>query len=981
MADKKEILLEINLSSKDALQNAERAKLAIEELKTQQQKLRKEYRERTIDNAAYTRQMADLTRQIMEQKAAVRDNTKAYTDAVKAQKSEAGSLQALRGELAQLTRAYDALGEAERESQVGQDYLSAIQEVTAKLNEAEQASGRFQRNVGNYQSVWDAPSEKIEGFADKLKNLFDFDAQMEKLSALGGSFEKLANTLTGASRSTIGFKTAQQQANNTSTQAQSTMNATAQATASVSDSTAQATRQSIGFRTAQQQQAQQAGATAAANTAAAGATNTLTAATKSAAGGFGSLLKASLRFIMSPIGAIIAAIGAVLVIVVKAVKQLTEAFKKNDEAMTALESVMGVFKAVGAAVGKVFEYIIKAITPVIEGIGKLFRAIVSVIPGMKQFVDAQEDIVRSSDRLEETHRQNLVKRAETNKKLAKLNNDAADSENHSIEERRDAMEQAIRLEQEMTAAEVAEAKERLRIRKIEAKQNSDTSDETMNEIAQLEAEILNLEAAGEAAQRRAISRRASFNKQIVNERKEAAKKAEEARKERIQKEEEAQRALQDLIISRMKEGQEKEMAEIRNENEKKVADLRKRLATESNLTTAARKALQAQIVLIEADTADKVAAVSEKYAKQDLDKQVAIEQEIWKARLSAVKKGSEEERVLRIAEIQYNAKVEQDALMKRLIAGELTEEQFDKLYEATREKSRLAMEKVSQEADARELAEIKQMWQNRINAEQEGSLAQMDVKIQAKQAEIEALKRLDGESDEAYKGRQIALNNELVSLTKQRADAEVAIERGKAEAMAGAFGSVSELMQAAAGENEELVKASKIAALAEVAIQQGLAIAKAVSSAAEGDPYTYAIRVATAIASTITAMISAINSINEAGSMGFAEGGLVRGAGTSTSDSIPARLSNGEFVVNAEATRRHLADLVAINGGWGNTAGSHHYATGGIVSTEGYNAASSMQAMQSAMREAVADIQPVVSVKEISTVARRVQIKENKAKL
>ncbi|RWO05478.1 MAG: hypothetical protein EOS07_24690 [Mesorhizobium sp.] len=45
----------------------------------------------------------------------------------------------------------------------------------------------------------------------------------------------------------------------------------------------------------------------------------------------------------------------------------------------------------------------------------------------------------------------------------------------------------------------------------------------------------------------------------------------------------------------------------------------------------------------------------------------------------------------------------------------------------------------------------------------------------------------------------------------------------------------------------------------------------------------------------------------------FANGGHVRGPGTSTSDSIPARLSNGEFVVNARATARNRALLEAVN--------------------------------------------------------------------
>ncbi len=45
----------------------------------------------------------------------------------------------------------------------------------------------------------------------------------------------------------------------------------------------------------------------------------------------------------------------------------------------------------------------------------------------------------------------------------------------------------------------------------------------------------------------------------------------------------------------------------------------------------------------------------------------------------------------------------------------------------------------------------------------------------------------------------------------------------------------------------------------------------------------------------------------------FAQGGYVSGAGTSTSDSIPAMLSNGEFVVNAASTRSNLPLLSAIN--------------------------------------------------------------------
>lgn len=59
----------------------------------------------------------------------------------------------------------------------------------------------------------------------------------------------------------------------------------------------------------------------------------------------------------------------------------------------------------------------------------------------------------------------------------------------------------------------------------------------------------------------------------------------------------------------------------------------------------------------------------------------------------------------------------------------------------------------------------------------------------------------------------------------------------------------------------------------------------------------------------------------------YADGGMVRGPGTGRSDSIPARLSNGEFVVNARATARNRGLLEAINSG----APLRAFADGGLV--------------------------------------------------
>ncbi|MFI9506871.1 phage tail tape measure protein [Nocardia sp. NPDC052566] len=77
---------------------------------------------------------------------------------------------------------------------------------------------------------------------------------------------------------------------------------------------------------------------------------------------------------------------------------------------------------------------------------------------------------------------------------------------------------------------------------------------------------------------------------------------------------------------------------------------------------------------------------------------------------------------------------------------------------------------------------------------------------------------------------------------------------------------------------------------------------------------------------------------------GFATGGHISGPGTGTSDSIVARLSDGEFVVNAKATSENLGLLHAINSGsvpgspeggaFGTSDGLPGFAEGGLVSAD-----------------------------------------------
>lgn len=101
---------------------------------------------------------------------------------------------------------------------------------------------------------------------------------------------------------------------------------------------------------------------------------------------------------------------------------------------------------------------------------------------------------------------------------------------------------------------------------------------------------------------------------------------------------------------------------------------------------------------------------------------------------------------------------------------------------------------------------------------------------------------------------------------------------------------------------------------------------------------------------------------------GFSTGGYVQGSGTGTSDSIPARLSNGESVMTAKATSMFSPILSAFN-----------QLGGGVpivVNNGGSNIGMDMLAAAVARGYQMAP-QPVVSVEEINRTQRRVQTIEN----
>lgn len=99
---------------------------------------------------------------------AVRANIKAQKEQIIQNNSEEGSITQLRKQLSLMLNLYDNMGRIKRSGNSGKELLAQIRVIQTELNEAEQASGRFQRNVGNYSFAFNGLGMSIQQIAREL---------------------------------------------------------------------------------------------------------------------------------------------------------------------------------------------------------------------------------------------------------------------------------------------------------------------------------------------------------------------------------------------------------------------------------------------------------------------------------------------------------------------------------------------------------------------------------------------------------------------------------------------------------------------------------------------------------------------------------------------------------------------------------------------------------------------------------------------
>ena len=293
---------------------------------------------------------------------------------------------------------------------------------------------------------------------------------------------------------------------------------------------------------------------------------------------------------------------------------------------------------------------------------------------------------------------------------------------------------------------------------------------------------------------------------------------------------------------------------------------------------------------------------------------------------------------------------------------QLKKEEQDKANQLNKEAQQLAQAILAGQEDgtAKQREYRLKILQMQLDAE----LAELDANEEAKTNRREWWEEMRTATIEKYRKQQTDIEKEYAQKQKE-------IEISKLEASSQVAGAMSQLLEGVTEDNKEALVMSKMLAVGEIMISQAVAIANAVKAGSNAvTPWQMIAQIATSITAVTVAMAQAFKSLDEAK---FATGGYIRGAGTSTSDSIPVRVSNGESIMNANTTAMFGGLLSSLN------------QLGGGVPIQVQQTASSVRGedmLARAVARGVAMLpNPVVSVEDINRGQRQVEVMNERAML
>lgn len=908
MADTTTKILEVVVDNNQALSAIADYNKLIDEQKQKQKELADDFKAGKMSQEDYYKAMAKSKEETKAYSRQMQELSKEVQNNIKQEQEHDGSLRGLRAALSNATKEYDALSRAEREGAKGKALQDHINQITTELKEAEAETQRFYRNVGNYPDLKPLKTQLKEAKEQLAQMKLEGKENTEEYQQLLGVASQLQDAMgdVNAAIKTGASDTAQLDTliNGTSTimslYAQySTISRSMGIENEELDKTFQALALTMGALTAlqtlqntlQAQSAVMRGVNAAqtwlqvaaekAHATAITSTGIAQKAATVAQWAFNAAANAN------PIGllvaAVVAAIGAIYGLI-KAYEYFTgpsqealDNFKKTGEELEKLKEQYADYieeiKAAGAIEEEVLAETIKLNRDMAKRRAEHFAEAKRLYDDDEDEYTAALDAKKAAD---EAYQESLK---------VGLNNIRASWASH--------LEEVAKSHYGNTEFQIQQARRAYEARLQIISEEAQAGRLRVTQVAEmnLQAEIM-------------------YNAEVERIRTEAAKTAAKTSAQRAKTERDILRSAMDKELALIANASVREEAIEKERHKRAIEDLNRRLKEEKDLTKAAKEGIQRQIEAEYQAHQQNLDKIDAEARKKELEEAMAQAEKTLQLKLATVKEGSEEE---------YRLKQEQlaEQLRGELMNDKLTEEQRLLLRKKYNQDLEALEDEHLNNLYQKEMDMMKLEWDNKIAEAALRGENTLALEVERRKAELDALHQMEEESDAEFKARMLAAEQAYTDSKKQLLDQQAANAKANADASAAVMGSLSQLLSAFGEENEEAAKAAKVLALGEIAINTGKAIAAGVAQA-QSVPFPANIA---AIASTVaTVLANVATAITTVKSAKFATGGLVIGPGTGTSDSISARLSNGESVMNARSTAMFGPILSSLNQAGGGVA-------------------------------------------------------------
>lgn len=911
-------IIEIRVRYDAAVQGIAKYTQAINQLKTEQQQLKAELKQGTITEQQYNIAMAQNREKVKTYQADIRALSREFQNNVKEQRENEGSLVSLRAQLSRLTATYDQLSREMRQGDFGESMRKQIMEVSQELKEAEAETNRFYRNVGNYASGFNGLNVSVQQILREMPN-----AAMSMNTfflAISNNIPMLVDEI------------------NRLREANKAAAAEGQATTSIWKALS--------------------GAFFSWNTLISVGVTLLTVYGGEIVKWIGNLFKAkeevnTLRQEQEALNTEMAnarAEGA------KEVAQLQVLYAMTQNTNASMQDRIAAVKQLQSQYPAYF--------------GNLSQEAILAGEASAAYQQLTNDIMAAAyarayqNRINKLAAENVEelrgsradfnwmqrKRASYNSALRYMDSEQAKEDRRNLQRAQagwtadyEAVERyknALKI-----ISDYEERRARWQQHNTEYKQREVEMQEYENEVLKRQSALMKTtQGSSYVVDTTALQK--------------AARLRAEANKKALEEQQKADELLNKLIENNM----ERRRAEITTQYDNEIATLKNRLETEKNLNADARKAMNSQITSLEKIKNQELAKLDEEAVRADVERET--QRLSWL--LEAAGNDYRKQRDLKLQMLDEEEK-EEEARIKNEIQDE--KERNDQLIAMQRafytRRKKIYDDYVKNTTDAQVKA-INDKFTNQINglgydtgADSELKKAELELN---KWLEIRANARQeDGESAEAYAKRLQDIDAQVTAAKQRYNQAQINAEKVKWNTISSLTNSAAQLVRNFGAESKAMTALAKTLALATVAINTGKAISEAIAThAGRWDFWS----IAPLVAQILSAMATATSIINSAK---FATGGLVTGPGTGTSDSIPARLSNGESVMTARTTSMFaplLSSLNQLGGGVPITTAAPTQETG-----IDYLAAAVAKGMESMPR-------PVVSVEEISRVGNRVEVIE-----